>query len=122
MYTIMDISFQTGLSKSRLQRHVRNGDLVAVKVGKCYLISEESLELFLDNKNNTIPPCARKASSPPRKWKCRYYEDCLDQAIKMNHDDFPCEKCDSYEEIQNIHADYVPCMNLLCEIFKGINK
>jgi excisionase family DNA binding protein len=48
-YTIKDAVKLTGMSRTRLYEELKNGRLVAKKVGRSTLIPHESLEAWLDN-------------------------------------------------------------------------
>jgi len=45
-------------------------------------------------------PCVATTNSSQvnRQVFCRYYGDCLDQAIEEKWASFSCEKCESYED------------------------
>jgi len=51
-YAVDQVANMTNKHAVTIRRHIKKGILIAKQVGKCYLISEEDLQSYLQNKSN----------------------------------------------------------------------
>lgn len=54
-----------------------------------------------------------------KKPDCKYYEDCLDEAIRKDWIQFQCCHCNAYERNPNLAMDEGPLQELLIAIFNA---
>lgn len=52
LYKVSDVVDNTGQSESTVTRHIREGLLIASKVGKFWLINEENYKNYINNDTN----------------------------------------------------------------------
>jgi len=50
VYTLEELSGQLGIHLGTLRRYVREGRVVAQKIGKRYLVTQENIERFINPK------------------------------------------------------------------------
>ena len=52
-YSIIDVATELGLSQKTIRRHIASGKLGSIKIGNVYRIPKDSLEDFLNHKNES---------------------------------------------------------------------
>lgn len=49
LYTVDEIAEKLKLSKYTIYQRIKDGDLTAIRLGRCYRISEDDLQKYLDS-------------------------------------------------------------------------
>jgi len=53
MFTVEQVAKQTHSAIATVRRWIREGDLIASKIGRKYLVSESDLARFIEERKNT---------------------------------------------------------------------
>ncbi len=88
-YTLKELSREFEMSLRELRKHIKQGTLVADKVGRCYWVNAAELERFIAKTTRTIT----------RNYLCQHYDSCLDDAARANNI-FGCDECTRFRQAE----------------------
>lgn len=69
LYGLTEIQKITGVSKTTLYRCIDDGRLIAVKMGRRFVVTEENLKAFIDR--GTLPARAAGKAKPGKKAQAK---------------------------------------------------